>query len=134
LYDAFGDGTQPESARAASHLRKLKVKESTRVWRIECHAGEEAQVDFGLGAPIVDEQRKRTRTWVLHVVLSHSRKGNSEAVLRQETETFLRVLENAIGSFGGAPLTLNVDNLKAAPTGMIRRSTRSWRSFAGTMA
>jgi hypothetical protein len=53
---------------------------------------------------------------VLRVVLSHSRKGYSEAVLRQDTETFLRVLENAIRSFGGVPLTLNVDNLKAAVT------------------
>jgi hypothetical protein len=61
-------------------------------------------VDFGLGAPIVEEQDSCTRTWVLRVVLSHSRKGYSEAVLRQDTETFLRVLENAIRSFGGAPL------------------------------
>ena len=37
-------------------------------------------------------------------------------MLRQDTETFLRVLENAIRCFGGAPLTLNVDNLKAAVT------------------
>ena len=73
-------------------------------------------MDFGLGAPIVKEKGKRTRTWVLRVVLSHSRKGYSKAVLRQDTETFLRVLENAVRSFGGAPLTLNVDNLKAAVT------------------
>ena len=98
------------------YVRKLKAKDPARVWRIECNPGEEAQVDFGLGASIVDEQGKRTRTWVLRVVLSHSRKGYSEAVLRQDTETFLRVLENAIRSFGGVPLTLNVDNLKAAVT------------------
>ena len=97
-------------------VRKLKVKEPARVWRMECNPGEEAQVDFGLGAPIVEANGKRTRTWVLRVVLSHSRKGYSEAVLRQDTETFLRVLENAVRSFGGAPLTLKVDNLKAAVT------------------
>ena len=44
------------------------------------------------------------------------RKVLATAGLRQDTETFLRVLENAIRSFGGAPLTLNVDNLKAAVT------------------
>ena len=98
------------------YVRKLKAKAPARVWRIECAPGEEAQVDFGLGAPIVEAQGKRTRTWVLRVVLSHSRKGYSEAVLKQDTETFLRVLENAIRSFGGAPLILNVDNLKAAVT------------------
>ncbi len=45
-------------------------------------------MDFGLGAPIVDEQGKRTRTWVPRMVLSHSRNGYSEAVLRQDIETF----------------------------------------------
>ena len=63
-------------------------------------------MDFGLGAPIVDEQGKRTRTWVFRVVLSYSREAYCEAVLRQDTETFLRVLENAIRSFGGVPLAL----------------------------
>ncbi len=73
-------------------------------------------MDFSLGAHLVEEQGKRTRTWVLRMVLSHSRKGYGEAVLRQDTETLPRVLENAIRSFGGAPLILNVDNLKAAVT------------------
>lgn len=97
-------------------VRRLKATQPARVWRMECEPGEEAQVDFGVGAPIIDSSGKRRRTWVLRVVLSYSRKGYSEAVLRQDTETFLRALENAIRSFGGAPLTLSVDNLKAAVT------------------
>ena len=48
------------------------------------------------------------------MVLSHSRKGYSEAVLRQDTETFLRALENGLRAFGGVPQVINVDNLKAA--------------------
>jgi hypothetical protein len=48
---------------AKRYVRKLKAKDPARVWRIECKPGEEAQVDFSLGAPIVDEQGKRTRTW-----------------------------------------------------------------------
>lgn len=51
---------------------------------------------------------------MLRAVLSHSRKGYSEAVMRQDTETFLRCLENAFRHFGGVPAVLNVDNLKAA--------------------
>jgi hypothetical protein len=47
-------------------------------------------------------------------VLSHSRKGYTEAVLRQDTETFLRCLENAFRHFGGVSWTVNLDNLKAA--------------------
>ena len=47
-------------------------------------------------------------------MLNYSRKGYSEAVLRQDTETFLRCLENAVRHFGGVPMLLNLDNLKAA--------------------
>ena len=48
------------------------------------------------------------------MVLSYSRKGYSEAVLRQDTDTFLGCLENGLRSFGGTPLLLNLDNFKAA--------------------
>jgi transposase len=34
--------------------------------------------------------------------------------MRQDTESFLRCLENALRHFGGAPFLLNIDNLKAA--------------------
>lgn len=77
------------------------------------------QVDFGLGAPIQEKpktasKKEKSRTsWVFRSVLSYSRKGYSEAVLRQDTETFLRCLENALRHFGGTPLLLNLDNLKA---------------------
>jgi hypothetical protein len=47
-------------------------------------------VDFGLGAPICDEASRSRRSWVFRMVLSYSRKAYSEALLRQDTETFLR--------------------------------------------
>jgi hypothetical protein len=46
-------------------------------------------------------------------VLSHSRKGYSEAVWRQTAESFLRCLENAFRHFGGVTVTVVIDNLKA---------------------
>lgn len=91
----------------------LRAKEPRRVWRMESPPGEEVQVDFGLGAMVEGSDGKRRRSWVLRAVLSHSRKGYSEAVYRQDTETFLRVLENAFRHFGGTPQVLNLDNLKA---------------------
>lgn len=94
----------------------LKAKEPARVYRMESPPGEELQVDFGLGAMLEGGAGRRRRSWVLRAVLSFSRKGYSEAVLRQDTETFLRVLENAFRHFGGVPAVLNVDNLKAAVT------------------
>jgi len=82
--------------------------------RIEVAPGEEAQIDFGKGATIVNADGTRRRTHVLRVVLSHSRKAYSEAVYRQTTENLIRCLENAFWHFGGVPKTLVPDNLKAA--------------------
>ncbi len=82
--------------------------------RLECGPAEEAQVDFGVGAPIVGPDGKRRRTHVFRVVLSHSRKAYSEAVFQQTTDNFLMCLENAFWSFGGTTQTVVLDNLKAA--------------------
>ena len=82
--------------------------------RMECEAGEEAQVDFGTGAWIELPEGKRRRSHVFRIVLSYSRKGYSEAVYRQTAEDFIRAMENAFWHFGGAPKVLVIDNLKAA--------------------
>lgn len=82
--------------------------------RIEVAPGAEAQVDFGTGIPVSTPDGRRRRTHVLRVVLSHSRKGYTEAVDAQTTENFVRTLENAFESFGGVPRTLVIDNLRAA--------------------
>lgn len=104
-------GSYPSVSR---YVGKLKARDPERVWRIECQPGEELQVDFGLGGPLVEPGGKTRRTWLFRAVLSHSRKGYSEVVARQDTETFIRVIENAVRYFGGVPRLLNLDNLKAA--------------------
>ncbi|MBD3257926.1 IS21 family transposase [candidate division GN15 bacterium] len=96
-------------------VRRLGARTPLPFRRMECEPGHEAQVDFGSGAWIVQDGKKR-RAHVLRVILSHSRKGYSEAVFRQSTENFIRVLENAFHAFGGVPQTLVIDNLKAAVT------------------
>lgn len=95
-------------------LRRLGWVRPLPFRRIERAPGEEAQVDFGAGAPIVGADDKRRKTHVFRIVLSHSRKAYSEATYRQTTEDFLRALENAFEHFGGVPQTLVIDNLKAA--------------------
>jgi transposase len=84
--------------------------------RLECAPAEEAQVDFGLGAPIVGPDGKRRRPYAFRIVLSHSRKAYSEAVYQQTTDNFLLCLENAFWFFGGTTQTVVLDNLKAAVT------------------
>lgn len=102
--------------------RRLRHRTPLPFRRMESPPGEEAQVDFGTGAPIVIPEgvplpvgvkSRRRKTHVLRVVLSCSRKGYSEVVLRQTAEDFLRALENAFHHFGGVPKTIVIDNLKA---------------------
>lgn len=93
---------------------KLKARQPGRIWRVECLPGEEAQVDFATGYYLEEAEGRRHKVHLLRVVLSHSRKGYTQAVERQSSEAFLRCLENAFRAFGGVPLTLNIDNLRAA--------------------
>src|SRR6266540_747462 len=97
-------------------VRHLEETHELPFRRLECGPGEEAQVDFGSGAALVGLDGKRRRSHVFRIILSHSRKGYSEAVLRQTTDDFLRCLENAFWHFGGAPQRLVLDNLRAAVT------------------
>jgi transposase len=95
-------------------VRQLGRRRELPVRRIERAVGEEAQVDFGTGAPIVGPDGHRRKTHVFRVVLSYSRKAYSEACYRQTTDDFLRCLENAFWHFGGVTQTLVIDNLRAA--------------------
>jgi transposase len=92
-------------------LRRVEAQELP-FRRMECAPGQELQVDFGLGAWVI-ENGKRRRPHLLRAVLSHSRKGYSEVVWRQTAESFLRCLENAFRHFGGVTVTVVIDNLKA---------------------
>jgi len=95
-------------------VRRLDKTTELPFRRMECAPGREAQIDFGLGAPVGLPNGRRKRYPVLRVVLSHSRKAYSEALPRQGTEEFIRALEGAFRHFGGVPAILIPDNLKAA--------------------
>ncbi len=76
--------------------------------RLECEPGTEMQVDFGTGARCKNHEDKLVKTYVFRVVLSHSRKGYSEAVTQMTVERFIQVLENAffaIQIMAGRPLS-----------------------------
>jgi transposase len=92
---------------------KLQARIEPPFRRMESAPGQEVQVDFGRGAWVVDDQGKRRRPHLFRLILSCSRKGYSEVVWRQTSESFLRCLENAFHHFGGVPVTVVIDNLKA---------------------
>lgn len=95
------------------YVRRLRETHPLPFRRLETPPGEEAQVDFGAGAPLVTQDGRR-RCHLFRIVLSHSRKAYSEVVARQTTEAFVRALENAFWHFGGVPRVLVIDNLRAA--------------------
>lgn len=82
--------------------------------RMEVAPDEELQVDFETGAKMRQPDGTFRRTHVFRAVLSHSRKGYTEVVFRQDTESFIRALENAFWSFGGVPGRVIFDNAKGA--------------------
>lgn len=114
--DLADDGFAGAYDSVKRFVKKRFAHLAPRVHRMECLPGEEAQVDFGLGAPIRLADGRQKRTWVFRIVLSCSRKAYSEAVVRQTTENFIRCLENAFRYFGGVPATVVIDNLRAAVT------------------
>ncbi len=94
-------------------VRRLTATTEVPFRRLECEPGAEMQIDFGTGAWVVADGKRR-RPHLFRAVLSHSRKGYSEVAWRQDTETVLRCVENAFRAFGGVTATLVPDNLKAA--------------------
>jgi transposase len=112
--DLVSEGAALKYDSVRRFVAKLTALRELPFRRLECGPGEEAQVDFGTGAPLIGPDGKRQRTHVFRVVLSHSRKGYSEVTRQQTTEDFFRALENAFWHFGGVPKTLVIDNLKAA--------------------
>ncbi|WP_307261447.1 IS21 family transposase [Oligosphaera ethanolica] len=80
-------------------------------------AGQEMQVDYGQGAWVRDERGRRRKTHLLCCVLSFSRRIYCEVSYRQDSESFIRGMENAFRHFCGVTATVVIDNLKA---GVIR--------------
>lgn len=112
LRDEHGFGASYDSVKR--FVRRLGRSRPLPFRRLECPAGQQAQVDFGRGAPVISAEGRRRTTWVFRIVLSHSRKAYAEVTFRQTTDDFLCALENAFGHFGGVPATLVIDNLRAA--------------------
>lgn len=95
------------------YVRKLKAKTPKLYMRIETPPGEEAQVDFGEGAPTLRKDKYR-KPWLFIMTLSNSRKSYEECVWSQDVETFIRCHENAFQFFGGVTRIVKIDNLKSA--------------------
>jgi transposase len=89
--------------------------------RMEVHAGEEAQVDFGSAGMMFDPETGRMRRAHAFVLtLSYSRLHYVEFVFDQGQQTWVKCHMNAFEFFGGVPQRIVLDNLKS---GILRPNT-----------
>jgi transposase len=96
------------------YVNGLVSSKELPVRRIEVEPGQEMQIDYGQGARCMDHTGKFRKTHVFRLVLSHSRKGYTEAVTRLTTESLIRSLENAFRALGGVPKVVVFDNARSA--------------------
>jgi len=87
-------------------VRRLKASSPTPICRVEVQPAEEAQVDFGSGAPLIEPSARRRKPWIFRIVLSYSRKAYSEAVWYQTTETFIRCTGQASARADGVAIRI----------------------------
>jgi transposase len=109
-------GSYAAIKRAMRRLRREGgVSPEDVVIPVETAPGEVAQVDFTyLGKLFDPETGKVRKAWIFLMVLGHSRHLFARVVFDQSTGTWLRLHSEAFRFFGGVPLVIVPDNLKAA--------------------
>ena len=91
----------------------LRQREPEQFDRLEFAPGEEAQVDYGEGAPtrvLGTERYRKPRLFVM--TLRYSRRSFRRVVWKSSQETWARLHEEAWRYFGGACRYVVLDNLK----------------------
>jgi transposase len=92
-------------------VRGLKKQDPEQYDRLEFLMGEEAQVDYGLGAlTLKNSKYRRPRLFVM--TLKYSGRAFRKVVWRSSKETWARLHEDAFRYFGGCTQYVTLDNLK----------------------
>lgn len=94
-------------------VAKLRAREPERFDVLEFLPGEEAQVDFGEGAPTRTPRGRYRRPWLFVMTLKYSGKSFRRTVWKADQATWARLHEQAFQAFGGCPRYVVLDNLKA---------------------
>jgi transposase len=96
--------------RFVAHLR---AREPERFDVLEFPVGEEAQVDFGLGAPTLHKGGRYKRPFLFVMTLKYSGKSFRKTVWKADQENWARLHEEAFHALGGCVRYVVLDNLKA---------------------
>ncbi len=93
-------------------VRGLRTHDPDRFDVLESEPGEEAQVDFGLGAPTLYRNGKYRRPNLFVMTLKYSGKAFRKVVWKADAVVWARLHEEAFRAFGGAVTYVVLDNLK----------------------
>jgi transposase len=93
-------------------VNALKAREPERFDVLDALPGEEAQVDFGLGALTRLSNGKYRRPFLFVMTLKYSGKSFRKVVWKADQESWARLHEDAFRTFGGSVLYVVLDNLK----------------------
>jgi transposase len=93
-------------------VRLLKKHDPEQYDRLEFFMGEEAQVDYGQGAPTLHSSGKYRRLRLFVMTLKYSGRAFRKVVWKSSKETWCRLHEEAFRYFAGCSLYVTLDNLK----------------------
>jgi transposase len=93
-------------------VRGLRRKDPQQYDRLEFLMGEEAQVDYGQGAPTLDSNGKYRRPRLFVMTLKYSGRAFRKTVWKSSKETWCKLHEEAFRYLGGCPQYVTLDNLK----------------------
>ena len=110
LVERFGFNNKYNSVKR--FVRGLKKRDPRQYDRLEFVPGEEAQVDYGTGAPTLHSNGKYRRPRLFVMTLKYSGRSFRKVVWKSSKETWCRLHEQAFRYFGGCSQYVTLDNLK----------------------
>lgn len=110
LVEAHGFAHQYNSVKR--FVGRLRARAPERFDVLEFLPGEEAQVDYGQGAPTRTASGKYVRPALFVMTLKHSGKSFRKVVWKTNQTVWAQLHEEAFRAFGGCPQYVVLDNLK----------------------
>jgi hypothetical protein len=108
--DRFGFAHRYNSVKR--FVRTLRKSEPERFDILDGLPGEEAQVDFGLGAPTLYRTGRYRRPFLFVMTLKYSGKAFRKVVWKADQQSWARLHEEAFRALGGSVAYVVLDNLK----------------------
>ncbi len=110
LVERFGFTNRYNSVKR--FVRRLRKKDPKQYDRLEFLPGEEAQVDYGKGAPTLHRNGRYRRPRLFIMTLKYSARAFRKVVWKSSKETWCRLHEEAFRYFSGCTQYVTLDNLK----------------------